>query len=391
MRHGAGGAGKIAKNNIVIYTGERHILDHVSLSWSHSNLMGIQRKSDQNPNEIRDITIQRTLFADAFWDHPTGLLIFGNDESGNVSLKDWLGLKNIDIHHNAFANVGWRTPEVSGNGIRLCNNIQYNFSYRATTFKWDSKLDICNNTVKAGPMTPSGSVVDLPYRHRTAPGVNNLDWTPSLYVVGNKVIPTFLNPQNDNWSLLATHETGLTPLPLTWKRTTPHPQVATFPVAIQSADEAYNSILTDVGDNKRLDCAGNWVSRQDRVDERAIDNIKNGTGYKRQDGNRPGADDPLYKQYVVCAALEPGYGIDAQTGAFLKGPPTHWCQIGGYPPIAPGTACLDSDHDGMPNEFEVRYNLNPNSESDQNQDHDNDGYPNIEEYLNGTHPRQPNT
>lgn len=49
-----------------------------------------------------------------------------------------------------------------------------------------------------------------------------------------------------------------------------------------------------------------------------------------------------------------------------------------------GKAPLDTDRDGMPDEWEFMYGLNLTDKSDQNLDTDNDGYTNIEEYLNGT-------
>ncbi len=49
----------------------------------------------------------------------------------------------------------------------------------------------------------------------------------------------------------------------------------------------------------------------------------------------------------------------------------------------------DLDGDGMPNEWEEMYNLNPTDPSDAQQDNDGDGFTNLEEYLNGTDPNNP--
>ncbi len=58
-------------------------------------------------------------------------------------------------------------------------------------------------------------------------------------------------------------------------------------------------------------------------------------------------------------------------------------QAGGYAQIMPtGGSLQDTDNDGMPDSWEVRFrNTNPNV-WDANEDADGDGYPNIEEYLN---------
>ena len=47
----------------------------------------------------------------------------------------------------------------------------------------------------------------------------------------------------------------------------------------------------------------------------------------------------------------------------------------------------DSDNDGMPDEWEIRYGLNPNDASDAVKDCNGDGYTNIEKYINGINPQ----
>ncbi|MFA5828967.1 MAG: S-layer homology domain-containing protein [Candidatus Gracilibacteria bacterium] len=51
----------------------------------------------------------------------------------------------------------------------------------------------------------------------------------------------------------------------------------------------------------------------------------------------------------------------------------------------------DSDGDGMPNSFEVKYGLNPFDPTDTNKDKDFDGLTNLEEYQYGTDPSNPDT
>jgi hypothetical protein len=49
--------------------------------------------------------------------------------------------------------------------------------------------------------------------------------------------------------------------------------------------------------------------------------------------------------------------------------------------LAPGTPPVDTDHDGMPDEWELAMCLDPNDAGDAN-DYRSDGYTNIEEYIN---------
>ena len=55
-------------------------------------------------------------------------------------------------------------------------------------------------------------------------------------------------------------------------------------------------------------------------------------------------------------------------------------QMGGYPEYK-GTPYVDTDGDGMPDEWEKANGLNPNDPSDANKDCTGDGYTNIEKYI----------
>ena len=63
-------------------------------------------------------------------------------------------------------------------------------------------------------------------------------------------------------------------------------------------------------------------------------------------------------------------------------------QVGGYPEYA-GKARVDSDGDGMPDDYENKFKklgYNANDASDANQDFNKDGYTNIEGYINAIDP-----
>jgi hypothetical protein len=57
-------------------------------------------------------------------------------------------------------------------------------------------------------------------------------------------------------------------------------------------------------------------------------------------------------------------------------------EVGGYPMMESGTPLVDSDHDGMPDKWELAVGLNPSDANDARGDRDGDGYTNIEEYIN---------
>lgn len=55
--------------------------------------------------------------------------------------------------------------------------------------------------------------------------------------------------------------------------------------------------------------------------------------------------------------------------------------VGGWPELKSLPAPTDSDHDGMPDEWEKKNGLNPNDAADRNQK-TSDGYTSLEMYLN---------
>ena len=102
-----------------------------------------------------------------------------------------------------------------------------------------------------------------------------------------------------------------------------------------------------------LESAGASLSH-DTVDKRAIHDTRTGTATVMDGGN---------------GSIN-GY-IDTQEA------------VGGWPELNSLPAPIDTDGDGMPDEWELAKGLNPNNPADGSEDRDNDLYTNIEEYING--------
>ena len=64
-------------------------------------------------------------------------------------------------------------------------------------------------------------------------------------------------------------------------------------------------------------------------------------------------------------------------------------QVGGYPEYR-GEPYADADSDGMPDEWEAKYGLDPKNAADAAGDLNGDGYTNIEDFLNGLDPTAKN-
>lgn len=154
----------------------------------------------------------------------------------------------------------------------------------------------------------------------------------------------------DQWS----HFGGITP-PM--RRTTPHEVPAWAQVETHSAKDAYEQVLAN---------AGAMLPKRDAVDRRVVEQVRSGTGKML---------------------------IDSQD------------EVGGWPKLKSSPPPLDSNNDGMPDEWSKRYGLNPQSvefrpgdqdavfylNNEASRDLDGDGYTNLEEYLNGTDPTRPDT
>ena len=72
--------------------------------------------------------------------------------------------------------------------------------------------------------------------------------------------------------------------------------------------------------------------------------------------------------------------------SYKQGIITDIAQVGGYPVYKSVKPLKDTDNDGMPDEWEVKYGLNPKDASDAVKDCNGDGYTNIEKYINGIDP-----
>ena len=292
---------------------------------------------------ISDITIQNSIIAETLYDHSTGMLITSYvDETGRPDNS------RVSILRNLFAHNGHRNPRVSYvPEVQVINNVVYNWDGRVGTTKGSASPDFIANYWKPGPT----SNIEKSYLHEHAdPSDPTIVFPPpSIFIEGNLIPPKSPSSAADNWSLFTFnyHLRGQQ-LPTEWRRFTPHN--SPIPVTILSAEEAYETVLADVGANARLDEYGNWVRRIDSIDQAILDDVANGTGPATESAN------------------------------------DHQNDYGGYPQINPGKPYADSDHDGMPDTWERMYGFNPNNDTDSQVDADGDGYTNLEEFLNSSTP-----
>lgn len=312
---------------------QRVIIDHCDLFWNLDD-NGPWRPSGSIAPDLQDVTFQRCIFAESLWGHSTGLLIGGGGE-------EYLKVHGISVHHCLFAHNADRNPRVLSSGAQFVNNVVYNWGSRVGVSVAKNTFDLINNYFKPGPMTNPSMV--FKHEAKTPGGVAYPD--PSLYVAGNIVKGSFENPSADNWALFQQDPAvGLSgPLPLTYRRLAPM-DPGPVPIIIQSAIDAYVSVLLDVGANARLNSQGQWIANSDVANLRVLLDVSNGTG-----------------------PAQPVASPEA---------------VGGFPFIAPGAPYADSDHDGIPDVYEIAHHLNPIIPGDA-QTVRSDGYTNLEWFLNG--------
>ncbi len=70
--------------------------------------------------------------------------------------------------------------------------------------------------------------------------------------------------------------------------------------------------------------------------------------------------------------------VRARTGRIIDSQ----SQVGGWPELEPGSPGIDSDGDGMPDDWEAAHGLDPADPADGPADHDGDGFTNLEDWLN---------
>lgn len=334
------------------------MIDHCSGSWGLDENISIyrhvyNRQADGYGLKLPtvNVTIQNSIFSEAL-------------DSYNHAFGATIGGHNSMFARNLFASNISRNPSIGMDGdFNLVNNVIFNWWNRSVDGGDEKSLyNIINNYYKPGPITP----LDKPIAYRILKPESSRDKTKpdtfgKAYVSGNIVLGNSKVTKN-NW------DGGV--------QVYDHPNDGGFeskirvdeafpmpPVTIMKTKAAYNFVLKNVGAN---------FPKRDAVDERIVKTVRTGKPF-----------------YVENAA---DYEFDAKyvkrrlpADSYKKGIITDIRQVGGLPEYS-GTSYQDSDNDGMPDVWEIRYGLNPNDPSDASQDCNGDGYTNIEKFINGIDP-----
>ncbi|MEN8118287.1 MAG: pectate lyase [Bacteroidota bacterium] len=237
---------------------------------------------------------------------------------------------NITLHHNLFHSSRNRHPTLGGgsktNGnsiVDFRNNVVFN--WQGPTNLGECKMNLINNYYKPGASS-NPEVKPM--------AVKAHDATKSKGFSSGNIFPWNEEWTKDNFSAIeyvlgwgsydsTTREAFVLTEELVFGEDKPE---------TQTAENAYGLVLKNAGASKV----------RDEVDARIVAGVKDGT-------NRL---------------------IDSQK------------EVGGWPELKSFPAPVDTDQDGMPDNWEIENRFNPENPEDRNGDKDKDGFTNLEEYLN---------
>lgn len=278
---------------------------------------------------VENITVQWCLVAE-----PLNRSVHAKGAHGYSAT---LGGVNSSFHHNLFAHGAGRNPSVGGNhqhstiNMDFRNNVVFNFGHRTCDGKPRS-INMVNNYYKPGPATQD----KLKNRLAKIDNAAVYKFQGIWYIDGNAMEG---NPEvsAENWEGV-TIDLGLTEEEVRAKE-----PFAVAAVKTQSAADAYERVLKYAGMPKR-----------DSQEKRIIEETRTGITSKGKNGNG------------IVDTIE---------------------EAGGYPVLAIGTPWVDTDGDGIPDEWEKANKLNPNDPDDALKVAKN-GYTNIENWFNGLIPAE---
>lgn len=324
------------------------IIDHCSISWATDE--GFSSRSAAN------ITFQWSIIGESL----NNSVHYDGDDRTNVerhafaaSISGYTG----SFHHNLLIDNTGRNWSLAGameqdavtygGQLDIRNNVVYNWKDR-TTDGGARRVQFVNNYYKAGPVSNTGL-------HLVAVDGNELNTgdMQMLYSSGNMKVAQngtiLIGANEDEWATGKAKSGGKNSTNDDVRSDTPFFESY---VNTQSAEDAYNSVITSAGAN---------MPGFDYIDSRYLNEVTNGT-------------------YTYTGSKDNLQGIiDSQD------------DVGGYPTksnFAHSTdgVCSeknDTDRDGMPDAWEKEHGLDPNNAKDSAiVSLSADDYTNLEMYLN---------
>ncbi|HEX9046898.1 MAG TPA: thrombospondin type 3 repeat-containing protein, partial [Verrucomicrobiae bacterium] len=350
LRFRVGDAGSKAMDGAGLGSCDHCIIDHCSISWSSDE--GTSSRGAHN------ITFQRNIVAEALHHGPH----YRASDRTKLETHAFAGSISGGIgsyHHNLLADCTDRNWSLAGGlnqggtyagFLDIRNNVVYNWTAR-TTDGGVKGLNYVNNYYKPYPKNPFVKWL------LKLDAINPAWGTESYYMDGN-VLEGYVSETN-NWSAFENAWADAKD-PVRVSDVRVDRELYPSYVTTQPARDAFTNVLANVGAN---------FPKPDAVDLHIIGDVRNGTA------EFSGTRGPTYgdRPSPNFAGIIDTQADDKSAAGSANFP---WPEYKTY------NVPVDTDHDGIPDDWEKAHGLNPNDPSDANKDLNGDGYTNLEKYLN---------
>ncbi len=333
------------------------IFDHCSFGWSVEENM--------NTADSHFLTVQYSIIHE-------GLYHAGHSKGDRGYGTQWGG-SPATYHHNLLAHNNSRSPRLNGARgedyvvfLEYVNNVNYNYGKRGSCYGGENTAPIqsynglnsahdcnfMNNYYKPGPYSDKNAVSFVLASHARDGATS---WAPAKWHLSGNVAEGFPTASNDNYTAVEVEVYSLSDIraderivtKTPWYKHTPAATVGNYVPEhymlynFESAEDAFNTVVEKAGTINR-----------DKVERRVADDVRNG------------------KTTFGGAFAGAGSGIiDTENDA-----------EGFFAYSTDYTVPVDSDSDGMPDEWERANNLDPNRPD--NNYVNSEGYTALEVYLN---------
>ena len=350
------------------------MIDHVSAEWGlDENISFYRHMFDLHDGKAKrkvptvNVTIQNTISAKALdtWNHAFGSTIGG---------------ENASFMRNLWADNTGRNPSIGWGGVfNFVNNIIYNYVHRtADGGEFSTMSNFINNYYKPGPCTPKTA---LAYRIvKSESRSNKLFDYPQygrIYATGN-IVEGYPEVTKDNWNggIQIADKDLPNGVPADVKALMRSDEPFEMPhMTIIPSEQTFDKVLENVGATMPV---------RDIVDQRIVEEVKTGKAYYV---NKLPKKNPYGDMWGLADASKNEEGFfkyrRLAKDSYKDGIITDIEQMGGFPKYKKVKPYVDTDGDGMPDEWEIANGLNPKDPSDANKDCTGDGYTNVEKYING--------
>ena len=403
-KHEGDGLGAMDKRNIIV--------DHCSVSWSVDECLSVYGS--------RDITVQWCISNHS-------MVNSGHSKGAHGYGGNWGG-SGASYHHNLMSNHTSRTPRFGprpgtqkDERMDYRNNVIYNWGGNGCYGGEGMNVNVVNNYYKPGPGTPSGSkgkriagigvrTIDYcldkattiynfnrangtSYKANQVSVVVTSDGTPYLSIAGKRVpIDVEAGTLNNDGVISNVGWNNWGPMVHKWGTFFIEGNVNTKyeDVTADNWGPGFYDQIDKNGNDKTFpgknDCVKNAMKRRYPVEFVYTTTHDAATAYER------------VLDYVGCSLVRDQYdailiqdvrdGEATWTGKGLgkgfvnsQNDITYSDGTTGWPALASADAKVDTDGDGMPDEWETANGLNPDDPEDRNVANA-EGYTNLELYIN---------